>query len=708
MASMLTKVQAWLSWTQSMRPKPTKCRAVAFRRFEAGSTAPRLQSTQYSAYDPELAIGGQPIPCLWDKEFVFKFLGWWFQADLGDDQVRAKIEQKFSDLLKAIDGTLLNGMCKLWLYEHLAVTKMSWVLMVHDLPLSWVDSHIAAPAARSLKKWSQLAYPANCNIFFRAKEHFGLHLTHMSEFFKKLQAVRHHLLKHSADDVVRACYAEKEARHANESDGLRSRWRATKALTKAEAAVSFSDMVGPIQIGRHGIGFGRPAAEGDPRRDHRRRVTAQMEADAECVRFAEEADHTVQGSWQKWADMEQQDVSWRRLAFSMSSGMAKFLLNATQDTCATPANLQRWQQIQLGRCKLCDVPGGCLQHILNCCVVALEEGRFLWRHDSVLLVLEQTVRIAIKRASAVFRRGGRERASNTVRFVKAGEAPPARRQPKAEHRRETMLELADDWQCQFDLQYDSATGQKRHLLFPPDILATAQLPDGIIWSVRTRRIIILELTCPWEERSVEAHVAKVAKYNQLQLDLEMADWKVQRLTFEVGSRGYLSQTVGSMLAALGLSRAEIKSARGRLSDTALLCSYVIYLCRGSRPWPRRDLMRKYLLCAAPDPPASLAQQADPLPHPASAQGRTDAGKRAGRQPLAGAASKVARPSRQQTPDQRRNGEPAKSSSRQCAQRRAAAGGRGGRPAARAQTVRPRRRSPSSSRSGTGGSASPSC
>jgi Reverse transcriptase (RNA-dependent DNA polymerase) len=168
MVSMLSKVQVWLTWTRSMKPKPGKCRAVAFRRFDARSTsAPtttKLQSTQYSAYDPELVVGGQPIPCLWHKEFVFKFLGWWLQADLGDDQVRAKIEEKFAKLMGSIDSTLLNGMCKLWLYQHMVVTKMSWVLMIHDLPLSWVDSHITAPATRFLKKWSGLEYPANCNM----------------------------------------------------------------------------------------------------------------------------------------------------------------------------------------------------------------------------------------------------------------------------------------------------------------------------------------------------------------------------------------------------------------------------------------------------------------------------------------------------------------------------------------------------------------
>ena len=90
----------------------------------------------------------------------------------------------------------------------------------------------------------------------------------------------------------------------------------------------------------------------------------------------------------------------------------------------------------------------------------------------------------------------------------------------------------------------------------------------------------------------------------------------QHLAFEVGSRGYLSDTVTSMLLKLGLSRSELKQARRRIQDTALLCSYVIYLCRNTKPWPKRALMRNYTLRAAAGsartPRAAPSGAADPL------------------------------------------------------------------------------------------------
>jgi len=63
-----------------------------------------------------------------------------------------------------------------------------------------------------------------------------------------------------------------------------------------------------------------------------------------------------------------------------------FLLRAGCDTLPTPMNLSRWNIITNPKCALCRTPQSTTNHILAGCSVALEQGRYTWRHDLVLKV----------------------------------------------------------------------------------------------------------------------------------------------------------------------------------------------------------------------------------------------------------------------------------------------------------------------------------
>ena len=148
----------------------------------------------------------------------------------------------------------------------------------------------------------------------------------------------------------------------------------------------------------------------------------------------------------------------------------------------------------------------------------------------------------------------------------------------------------------FDLRYNDK-GVKQKSLFPVEVLATSQMPDGVVWSLEKKQIILLELSVSWEESHFAANARKKKRYEELEALLTCRGWRVQRLEFEVGSRGYLSPTVSTMLKALGLNRQEAKSARGRLENTALLCSYVVYASRRSPMWNQPTLMGAHMISA---------------------------------------------------------------------------------------------------------------
>ena len=216
------------------------------------------------------------------------------------------------------------------------------------------------------------------------------------------------------------------------------------------------------------------------------------------------------------------------------------------------------------------------------------DGRFTWRHDSVLSIVQQIAQIAVNRGQAIARKGGRK-PNEAIQFVKAGETQTAR--TKLVTRPTTMLEKATDWQLKFDLNYDE-NGTKRGTFFPETVLVTGKLPDGIIWSESTKIIYLLELSCSWEERHVEAHCRKMKRYADVESQLTVLTWTVHHLPFEIGSRGYNSPSVNVMLKSLGLNSAERKSARNRMAETALLCSYMIYIRRSEQAWNQPKLLQK--------------------------------------------------------------------------------------------------------------------
>ncbi len=75
---------------------------------------------------------------------------------------------------------------------------------------------------------------------------------------------------------------------------------------------------------------------------------------------------------------------------------------------------------------------------------------------------------------------------------------------------------------------------RRKLHFPEAVLSTTLRPDIIMWSPEGKKIILVELTVPWEEGCEEAAERKKAKYQQLVQDCQDKGWTTWLMTVEVG------------------------------------------------------------------------------------------------------------------------------------------------------------------------------
>ena len=72
-------------------------------------------------------------------------------------------------LFQAVDESSLNGVMKCWIYNNLLTSKLSWDLMIYNLPVSFVKD-LEAICTRNLKKWLGVTKTITVSVLYRTIE----------------------------------------------------------------------------------------------------------------------------------------------------------------------------------------------------------------------------------------------------------------------------------------------------------------------------------------------------------------------------------------------------------------------------------------------------------------------------------------------------------------------------------------------------------
>ena len=89
----------------------------------------------------------------------------------------------------------------------------------------------------------------------------------------------------------------------------------------------------------------------------------------------------------------QQDFSWASLM--AMPAITSFCLVTTYNTLPSPTNLKRWRITTETKCTLCSEDVCTTAHILGACKVSLLQGRYTFRHDTVLCQAIEAVKTFI-------------------------------------------------------------------------------------------------------------------------------------------------------------------------------------------------------------------------------------------------------------------------------------------------------------------------
>ena len=577
---VLCRTDVWLKWTKTMKAKPKKCVSLAFRQFKRGVDSKLgyvpVSDTIYSAYDPLLLIDGEPlnfIEAINSKhEFLarhFKFLGRWISSDLDDEATKRKFKADFFNWLALVDKDLVNGLMKLWIYQHYVIAKASWPLLVHDFNRDFASKTIQQPTGVYLRRWAGLFKSADIGTLYRPRELLGLNLTSVTVHFERMRVIRCHLLKHSADKDVATVYQHRADRFKDH----KKTWRDTQFLEKVESMVDHeSKFQSAASHDKRGLGHNLFVAHLDDDAEHRKRCGAAVRLLDTERHMAHSAELALQSVWTHWADKSSPfDFSWRNLIWGPGPRIISFVLNAAINSLPTPSMLFLWGLSPVEMCGLCGAPKCTLFHILVGCTKALTDKRYTWRHDSVLATMLQILVPSLIRHNASRLVPDRP---PSIAFVSAGKAAAVKKHTQPNR---SLLTGANDWQLLIDFD-------KCRMLFPVTIVATSERPDVVLWSARTKSVILGELTCPAEENFCNANARKTDRYSILCEQIRDSGWKVSLRTFEAGARGFVSHRFPRFLRELGLSSKEARQACKDISLVTARCSYGIYLMRKAPMW----------------------------------------------------------------------------------------------------------------------------
>ena len=249
----------------------------------------------------------------------------------------------------------------------------------------------------------------------------------------------------------------------------------------------------------------------------------------------------MQGNFLSLLIEEDSYVTWKSYLWNMPRGLVKFAVNSSLESLATADNLKRWGKRASDLCPICSGQGKqTLNHVLSSCNVSLTQGQFTWRHDSVLHTLHSFIK-------------------DTIR---------------------------DGFNLFADIAGLDACGGR---VFPPNVIVTSQRPDMVVLNSELSKIIIFELTCPFDSNINTAHDFKVGKYASLVGDLQGDGFVVDLFCVEVSVRGQISKANRAriksfLLKTTGLKRAASVELICRLSKASLLSSFSLFCARNEASW----------------------------------------------------------------------------------------------------------------------------
>ena len=362
-----------LTTSMGLKLKPRKCRSLSVR-------AGRSEEVAFSLGEAEIAS------ILHDK--YHKFLGGFYTYDFSTASVAGIIKERMEDQLKNIDSLLVRNEYKVRIYTEYFLGSYRFLFSVHDLGKGQIKE-LNDLTHSYLKDWLGLPQGASWAL---VHDYHGLNVKSIYHLYTESRALSLSNMRFFGDQRVRHALDSKEEREGGWSRKFSPATHVKGLIAEVVPplpieTISTEDQDPDVSLGSDVDEIPASPPVVPPGTLSRKLLKGKIQSGVQgrVNDFWREkvGNYIMQGDYLALIMEEGNCVTWRSFIWDIPQGVLKFAINAGINTLPTLDNLRRWGKRTNDRCPFC----GNIQtllHVLSNCNVALEQGRYTWRHNSVL------------------------------------------------------------------------------------------------------------------------------------------------------------------------------------------------------------------------------------------------------------------------------------------------------------------------------------
>ena len=469
---LLNASPRWCNWA-SMIIRVDKCKSFGIRKASTCSTQ----------FQPKLFVNGERVKPV-EPGGSFKYLGRYFDYDMDiNSEHKRELLRRTTEILNIIDCLPLHSRKKLMIYSRYLLSKISWDLAIADLDVTWVKIHwiiyvtIIYAVGWKYHHVGLLKY----FCYLRTKQ-YGINLLDISTKFEQCQVTIKESLKESPNEDIRELFQ----------------------ITSVGSDIKYDSFQSTREV-----------------------LTQTRQSKTEKITGLKSQSEIVTSVWQEAL------VSTRNKWFSVQKVLPKNIFNFTiryfNNTLATKSNMQKWGKALTKICDYCPEVRT-LNHVVAACKSALREGRYTWRHNSILLKLSLIIKSKVKHL---------------------------------------YVDLPD-------------------YLSPTMITGEDLRPDMVICD-NSGKWYVLELICCYVTNISKSVSRKEQKYDQLIKDLSTTRdiIFINLVISSIGTIAKESKLLIDMLEKIGLNDNEISATIRKLINMTIRSTYFIFR-KGDSEWPNPD------------------------------------------------------------------------------------------------------------------------
>ena len=468
---LLNVFSRWCRWAD-MIVRVDKCHSFGIKK----------KGTLSVQFKPKLYIDNQLIPPI-DYDKPFTYLGRYFDFKMSDNQHQTEIIDTITDHLEKINQLPLHPRNKILLYQRVVLSKISWHLTVTHISNTWVKNNVDNIVSKYIRLWLEIPISGTLSIITQTKSKFGLGIVLPSARHVQCQVTYRNKLRNSKSEITREIHNETKSVNMQYDQYLTTK----DAITKL-------------------------------RKLDENRVNTELTTQSLVIKSI-------------WDLADPRFTSqWTNVLQILPSNIYSFVNRYLSNSLANGTNAVKWGITNISTCLFCSEKQT-LGHVIGGCAIALQQKRYNWRHDSVLL--------------------------NIIKSL-------------------SPLNGAEIF-CDIE-------GYKN----PSIITGLAERPDLLL--KKGSKLLILELTVGFETNLLNNYNRKKERYERLLNELSNT-YEIIYTNLSMGAIGVICKNSNLCrgLESFELNKESINFIVKRIANVCIRASYYIF-CSRNREWTNPDLM----------------------------------------------------------------------------------------------------------------------